>query len=162
MKMVRVTAMVAFILSLLLCFNTATNAFAQGGVNLDDPAQATDIDGAPHKLASKSPQWFRFDYYPFDDDGNHINKTITMVNAKGTGVSFDVWTPDHMLDWWDGNKPVGQGTISNVACDSNQSDSGVCQSTDLTWVGGFNRSATYYVRVFNDNDQPAVFILTIN
>lgn len=163
MKTFRMVAVGAVALGLMLGAGTVKIASAQGGVNLDDPAQATEIDGSPHTIPGKSALWFRFDYNPFDEDGNHISKAIALVNAKDRGVRFDVWTPDHVNDWWDGNKPVGQGTISNVTCDSNQpSDAGPCQSSDLTWIGGFNRGATYYVRVFNDNDQPAVFTLTIN
>jgi hypothetical protein len=121
MKTFRIVAMSALALGLMLGASKVKIASAQGGVNVDDPAQATEINGAPHTLPGKSALWFRFDYFPFDDDGNHIS------------------------------------------CDTNQpADAGPCQSPDLTWVGGFNRGATYYVRVFNDNDQPAVFTLTIN
>lgn len=163
MKEFRIVAISFLVVTVALAVSAATNAFAQDGVNLDDPAQATEIDGAPHTLPGKSALWFRFDYNPLDENGNHINRTIVMVNGKDKGVRFDIWTPDHMLDWWDGNKPVGQGTVSNVACDTNlPSDSGACQSSDLSWVGGFNRGATYYVRVVNDNNDPVVFTLAIN
>jgi hypothetical protein len=78
-------------------------------------------------------------------------------------LRFEVWTSDHMMDWWDGKKPVGQGTQNNVACDPNQTGSQtVCQSTDLTWVGSFNTGGVYFVRVVNANNSPVIFQLTIN
>ncbi len=128
----------------------------------DDPAQAIAFDAALHNLSAKSAMWFRFDYGPISTDARPV-KTILLVNGSRSGVRFEVWTPDHLNDWWDNQKPVGQGTVNNVDCETGKpSESGQCQSNDLTWIGSFNMGGTYYVRVINDNTQPATLQLTIN
>jgi len=67
------------------------------------------------------------------------------------------------VDWWNGNKPVGQGTVNNVACDTNlPSDTGQCQSTDLTWAGSFDVGGRYFVRVVNSNNSTVIFQLMID
>jgi hypothetical protein len=126
---------------------------------IDDPARAVPIDNLPHKIEANSATWFSFFYAPQDANNNRISNTIALVNAYNSGVRFEVWTGEHMLDWWDGKKPVGQGTANNVACDSS---AGPCQSTDLTWAGTFNTGGIYFVRVVNGNSNPVIFQLTIN
>ena len=130
--------------------------------NIDDPNKSVPIDNAPHSIAANSATWFRFDYTPLTDTGERIAKTVRLVNGNHSGVRFEVWTPDHVNDWWDNQKPVGRGTVYMSDCDSGQpSESGQCESSDLIWIGSFNIGATYCVRVVNDNWQPAVFTLTI-
>ena len=130
--------------------------------NIDDPNKSVPIDNAPHNIAANSATWFRFNYTPLTDTGEHIAKTVRLVNGNHSGVRFEVWTPDHVNDWWDNQKPVGRGTVYLLDCDTGEpSETGQCESPDLMWIGGFNTGATYYVRVVNDNRQPAVFTLTI-
>jgi hypothetical protein len=130
--------------------------------NIDDPNKSVPIDNAPHTIAANSATWFRFDYTPLTDNGERIVRTVRLVNGNHSGVRFEVWTPDHVNDWWDNQKPVGRGTVYMLDCDTGEpSESGECESPDLIWIGKFNIGATYYVRVVNDNPQPAVFTLTI-
>ena len=182
MKTFRITFAVLFAACLLLGLSTIAFASGQPVDNLtavsvppanvppppsvrtvDDPARAVPIDNLPHTIAANSATWFSFNYNPTDNNGNHIFTTITLVNGYNSGVRFEVWTAAHMLDWWNGNKPVGQGTVANVTCDPNQpAGQGPCQSTDLTWLGSFNVGGTYFVRVVNDSNQPVIFQLTIS
>lgn len=130
--------------------------------NIDDPNRSVAIDNAPHNIAANSATWFRFDYTPLTDTGARIAKTVRLLNGNHSGVRFEVWTPDHVNDWWDNQKPVGRGTVYMLDCDTGEpSESGQCESADLIWIGSFNVGATYYVRIVNDNPQPAVFTLTI-
>ncbi len=163
MKTFRIAVAFVFCLNVLLSFG-AMRAAAQGATaNMDDPAKAIDIDNALHTIAAKSPMWFRFDYTPVNENGDRIVKTVRLVYGNHSGVRFEVWTPDHVNDWWDNQKPIGRGTLDMVDCDTGQpSETGECQSNDLTWVGGFGSRGTYYVRVFNENNDPVVFTLTIN
>lgn len=129
---------------------------------IDDPARAVSIDNQPHLIAANSATWFSFNYGGTSLDPRPT-KVVSLVNGFKSGVRFEVWTADHMLDWWDGQKPIGQGTGGNVDCGTNQpSDNGTCQSNDLTWTGAFNTGGTYYVRVINDNNQPVTFQLVNN
>jgi hypothetical protein len=130
--------------------------------NVDDPNRSVPIDNNPHILAANSATWFRFDYNTVNDNGDRLTAEIHLVNGNQSGVRFEIWTPDRVNDWWDGNKPVGRGTVSMLDCDTGEpSESGGCPSPDLIWKGGFNTAATYYVRVVNDNSQPTGFTLTI-
>jgi hypothetical protein len=130
--------------------------------NIDDPNKSVPIDGVPHTIAANSATWFRFAYAPLNDNGGRVGKTVRLVNGNHSGVRFEVWTPDHVNDWWDNQKPVGRGTVYMLDCDTGEmSETGQCESPDLIWMGSFNTAATYYVRVVNDNRQPAVFTLTI-
>src|SRR5262249_8690212 len=78
--------------------------------------------------------------------------TITLVNGTNSGVSFDVFTPSQIGDWWD-EHPIGRGTPQAINCATGlPEDNGGCQANDLTWVGDFNDSGTYYVEVVNSTD----------
>ncbi len=133
---------------------------ALAAVNMDDPAKATPIDAAQHTVPANSGVWYRFDY-ALNDDGSRPTKLITLVNGNRSGVSFQVWTPDIISDWFD-NKPIGVGTPLPLDCDSGQvSGSGGCQSSNLTWQGAFGESGTYYVRVVNNSNSPVQVALTI-
>ena len=137
----------------------ASPAVAQ---NIDDPNRSIPVDGVSHSLAAHSATWFRFAYSRRNDNGERITRTVRLVNGNHSGVHFEVWTPDHVNDWWDNQKPVRRGTVYMLDCDTGEfSETGECESPDLIWIGSFNTDATYYVRVVNDNGQPAVFTLTI-
>lgn len=124
--------------------------------SVDNPSSAVAIDSAAHTLPAHSATWYSFDYTLPATQGDRLAKIVKLVGGKDSGVRVEVWTPDHVNDWWDNQKPVGQGTVYSVQCDTGQ-----CESNDLTWIGSFNMGGTYYVRVVNDNDHPTNFTLTI-
>jgi len=128
--------------------------------NMDDPARSTLINGQPISIPANSVMWFRFDYNG-NGDTPHTPVTIRLVNGNGSGVSFDVYSPEQMSDWWD-NTPVGKGTLQSVNCDTGLiSGNGGCKTSDLSWKGAFGSAGTYYVRVKNDNSSPVMALLTI-
>ncbi|CAG0946553.1 hypothetical protein ANRL1_03094 [Anaerolineae bacterium] len=116
--------------------------------NADDPNRAVYNDYQPHRLAARSATWFRFDYSTSDDLGDRLTTMIRLVNGNGSGVRFEVWTPDMLSEWWT-KQPVGRGTAASA------------DSADLVWKGGFSAGGAYYVRVINDNAITTTFLLTI-
>ena len=116
--------------------------------NADDPNRAVYNDNQPHRLAARSATWFRFDYSTSNDLGDRLTTMVRLVNGNGSGVRFEVWTPDMLSEWWT-KQPVGRGTASSD------------DSADLVWRGGFSAGGAYYVRVINDNTITTTFLLTI-
>jgi hypothetical protein len=130
--------------------------------NVDDPNRSILIDGLPHILAANSATWFRFNYYRSAEAGTRL-KDVRLINGNGSGVRFEVWPPNHVNDWWDGNKPVGRGTVYMLDCDTHEySEYGDCPSPDLIWMGSFRFDDYIYIRVVNDNPQPTYFTLQKN
>ena len=104
--------------------------------------------------------WFSFNYAGTDTNP-HPDVTITLVNGTGSGVNFQVWTPENLNQWWN-NTPVGQGTADSVNCNVGGAAANTgCQSSDLTWTGAFGETGLFYVRVVNSNNAPMNFDLTI-
>ena len=125
--------------------------------NQDDPGRAAYIDNLPHQLAAGAATWYRFDY----DATDRPVRTVKLLYGNGSGVRFDVYTPDRLGNWWE-NKPVGRGTVYMIDCVTGEdSETGECQSPDLKWMGKFIISWTVYVRVVNGNGFPAMFTLTV-
>jgi hypothetical protein len=121
-----------------------------------DPGHATVIDNQGHMIPANSSLWYRFNYA-----GDRSAITVTLANGTNSGLGFNVFTPAQVGDWWD-EKPVGRGTAQTVNCDTGQPDeSGGCQAYDLSWIGDFNASGTYYVQVVNNNANPMTAQLTI-
>ena len=133
---------------------TGPNASTQPPANVDDPAKAVTIDGSSKTIAANSVQWYSFNY-GLNDDGSRPTRLLTLVNGNQSGVSFQVYSPDLLNDWWQ-NTPTGAGTPGMVACDT-----GTCTSNDLTWLGAFGAPGTYYVRVINSTNNPFNAMLTI-
>ncbi|MCL4394097.1 MAG: hypothetical protein M1482_04705, partial [Chloroflexi bacterium] len=111
--------------------------------NMDDPAQAVTIDGAPATIPGDSARWFKFFY--LTDYNKPPFVTIRMLYGVMTGLEFEVYAPERLGSWWD-FPPNGHGTTEIVACPS-----GKCATKDLTWGGAFGATGTYYVRVVNPN-----------
>jgi len=114
--------------------------------NMDDPNRATYMDNQPHRLAARTAVWYLFDYGTTNDLGDRLTASIRLINGKDTGVRFEVWTPESLVEWWT-KQPVGRGTVSPA------------DSADLSWRGGFSAGGTYLVRVVNDTDFTQTFLL---
>jgi len=128
----------------------------------DIPATAQYIDGQMHSVPANGALWYKFDYSAArDEDGHRDTRTLTMPNATGTGLGFEVYTPAQISDWWEQN-PVGQGTAQVIlSSDGQPADNGDALSQDLTWKGGFQDSGAYYVRVTNSTMSPLQFALNV-
>jgi hypothetical protein len=134
---------------------TGVSASAQPTTTTDDPNKAVALNGTQQTIPADSAMWFSFDYTVDTDSGVHPVKTITLVNGSASGLSFQVYSPDLLNDWWQ-NTPIGVGTSQMIP-----SESGMVQSPDLTWSGAFGGSGTYYVRVINNTNSPIPAVLTI-
>ncbi len=139
---------------------TGPAASAQPGPNTDDPAQAVAIDGSQKSIPANSAQWYSFNY-TINTDGSgstvHPIVQIQLANGNASGLSFEVFSPENIGDWWQ-NVPTGSGTATMVAAP----DSGMTASPDLNWSGAFGASGTYYVRVWNGNSTATPATLTIS
>lgn len=154
MKMFRITSAIALAVTALLSLGVMTTA-AQG------PIAVAYLDNQSHTLQANSSALYRFDYAVDNTNGTRPITTIRLVNGTLGGLAFEVWTPDTVADMAD-NNPVGRGTPAAIDCSTGEvSGSGGCQSPDLTWSGAFGTSATYYVRVINNNDSSANYQLMI-
>lgn len=128
-------------------------------VAVDDPNKSGTVDGLIHALPPKSATWYRFGYGADPNTGKRPIVTITLVNAKDSGVRFEVYAPENINNWWN-NNPTGRGTVQMVDCATGEpSESGECQSHDLVWKGAFGAGGTYFVRVVNDNSVQSVYLL---
>jgi hypothetical protein len=134
---------------------TGPSASAQPAPTTDDPSKAVALNGSQQTIPANSAMWFSFDYAINTDSGVHPVDTITLVNGVASGLSFQIYSPEILGDWWQ-NTPIGVGTSEMVA-----SESGMVQSPDLTWTGAFGASGTYYVRVINNTGSPIPATLTI-
>lgn len=121
-----------------------------------DPGHAMVLDNQGHTIPANSSLWYRFNYA-----GDRSAITITLLNGTNSGLGFNVFTPAQVGDWWD-EKPVGRGTAQTVNCDTGlPEESGGCQAYDLSWIGDFNASGTYYVQLVNNNSNATTAQLTI-
>lgn len=128
----------------------------------DIPATARYIDGQPQSVAANASLWYKFDYDATRDDaGQRATVKVTMPNATGSGLGFEVYTPAQIADWWE-QKPVGQGTGEQIdSATGEPATDGDAQSNDLTWVGRFVDNSTIYVRVTNANAYAMDFTLNL-
>lgn len=129
----------------------------------DIPATARYVDGQTHSIGANASLWYKFDYSAArDEDGHRDLATLTMVNANHTGLGFQVFTPAQIANWWQ-QTPVGQGTPQEIRSSDNvPATYGDAQSTNLSWVGSFVDTGTYYVRVTNINSSPMDFVLNLH
>ncbi len=128
---------------------------AQPGPNTDDPNKAVALNGASQTVPANSAMWFSFNYAVNTDTGARPVQTITLANGTASGLSFQVYSPDLLNNWWQ-NAPIGSGTTEMVA-----GENGMAPSADLTWTGAFGGSGTYYVRVINNSANAIPAVLTI-
>ena len=135
----------------------------------DSPAGAVYIDNLAHMVPVDKSAWYRFDYQSNTRAQDRTPIYLTLVNGNNSGVEMDVYTFDQVNDTlldqienWRAEVPVGRGTAQHYDCDNHiPRPSGDCVSNDLTWVGTFAESGTYFVRIRNTNLYPTSFTLNI-
>ncbi|MBI5301987.1 MAG: hypothetical protein HY868_07605 [Chloroflexi bacterium] len=158
MKMIR---MIAWSVLVLILSGLGARLVAAQGPDGMNPSTVPYIDNQPHPLAANASQWYRFDYGKSTDTGERAVATVRLVNGNNSGVVFEVWPPETVGNTTD-NKPVGKGTAMMIDCATGKpSEQGECQTTDLSWSGGFGASGSYFVRVINKNNNPVSFTLTV-
>ncbi len=139
----------------LVALTSALPASAAASVN-NTPNAAAFIDNATHSIPANGTLWYKFDYA-----GDRSQIIITLANGTNSGAGFNVFTPDQIGDWWE-TAPIGRGTGQAINCNTGApQDSGACQANDSTWVGEFPTSGTYYVELFNNNNNAYNAQLTI-
>ena len=139
---------------------TGPAASAQPGPNTDDPAKAVALDGKQQTIPANSAQWYSFNYtINTDGSGSTVHPTVQIQLANGnvSGLSFEIFSPENIGDWWN-NTPTGTGSPMMVPGD----DGSMTQSTNLNWSGAFGASGTYYVRVWNSNSAATPATLMIS
>lgn len=155
MKTLKLTLVVTCLLALVLALGAMT-ASAAGEQNAT-PAGAPYIDNQAHAIDAKASLWYRFDYV-LGTKGEREPITLKLVQGNKSGVGFEIYEPQDMPIFWEEeyHPVIGRGTASSQACDA-----GRCPSDDLTWVGAFSASGTYYVRIVNKNSSATTALLTI-
>lgn len=132
---------------------------AAAGTNVDDPAKAVAIASQAQSVPANSVQWYKFDYTSLGQTFPRPTVTIRMLNAIPSGATFEVYSPENLAGTWYLNPPVGRGTEQFVL-DCTNADTTVnlgnthCDTTNLSWTGGFGLDGTYYVRVINNSNTP--------
>lgn len=150
-------------------------AVARGGTSAED---ALPVTGAWQRLEPDQTIWYAFDYSVTrketvkhqNDEDKEVEKKYELqsprimlkMDAKPLyGTSFTVWTPGRLREWQaqqldagkdekrDVVQPIGAGTHDEHA------------NCDCSWVGEFNESGTYYVRVHNDSLEPSSHVLMV-
>lgn len=135
MKMLRWLVPLALI-ALVLSVGAAAVSAATG-----TPVGAPYVDNSTHSIAPSTSTWYRFEYA-----GDHSQVTVSLVNAKGTGVGFEVYTPTQMNKWWD-TDPIGVGSP---------------QDNDLVWNGNSHEGGTWSILVINKNPGTTTYQLVVN
>lgn len=163
-KTLGAVAAVAVLLSLSI-----TSVSAVPGAPNDSPAGADYIDNQTHTVPVSKSLWYRFDYRSNLPASERTLIYLTLVNGNNSGVEFNVYTFDQVnddlrdgIENWRQQVPVGRGTAQRFNCGSvTPRANGDCASNDLTWVGAFATSGTYFVQVRNTNPTPSSFTLKI-
>ena len=152
-KTIRLATLLLAAVALALTVSALPAAAAPGNTF---PGGSSSIDNQTHSVPANAALWYSFNYA-----GDRSAITLTLVNGTKSGVGFDVFTPGQIGDWWDAT-PIGRGTPQALNCSSGlPQEGGACQANDLTWVGNFPASGTYYVEVVNNDDSAMNFQLTI-
>lgn len=145
----------------------ATTAFA--APNPIQPGYSPETAAAPtagaKMIAANSWQWYIFEVQiPVGKDGDANKTTVdaNLTNLNGT-TNFQVWTPDNVRQWRDGEKvtPLGESTENKL--DDKQSDitAGLVSVPLHFWQGGFTDPGFFYLIVMNSTDQPATYSLSV-
>jgi hypothetical protein len=154
--------------ALLLTVSVLSVAAAPNVPN-DSPAGANYIDNAQHTVAVSKSAWYRFDYQTNLRASDRTPIYLTLVNGNDSGVEMSIYTFDQVNDDladstenWRAENPVGRGTAARYNCSNHiPRANGDCVSNDLTWVGTFANSGSYYVRIRNTNLAPSNFTLKV-
>jgi len=125
------------------------------------PGAAVYISGQPQTIPGDTSVWLKFNYNANrDDQTGRTPIYLTLVNGTNSGVDFNVYTPDQIADWWE-NQPIGRGTAQHLDENGIPNENGENLSPDLTWVGKFAGSGTYYVELKNTNADPMTTTLMV-
>ncbi len=76
----------------------------------DDPYHAAPLDGQLHALPGNSATWYKFDYGIAGNFQYRPRVGLRLVGAAGTGVGFEIWSPETLPEWWL-RHPVGRGSL---------------------------------------------------
>lgn len=141
MKTMKIAGAILLVLALLSLGAIAVSAAGPAGTS---PAAAPFLDNQSHTIPANGDGWFKFNYN-LNSDGTVPVTNIVLVNGAGSGLNFEVWTPQGVTDTVN-NTPIGRGSTS-------------INGNDLNWTGGFGSAGTYFVHVINSNasDTPAMF-----
>jgi hypothetical protein len=120
------------------------------------PGGAAYIDNQSHTIPANTALWYRFDY-----TGHRTPILVTLLNGMNSGLDFEVYTPAQVSDWWQ-IPPIGRGTPTPLSCQTMKPRVyGGCQGRDLRWMGDFDATGTYYVRVINHTGSDLIMQLMI-
>lgn len=126
----------------------------------DIPATAANITSAAQTVSANGSLWYKFYYNANrDDQSGRTPAYVTLPNGALNGLGFEIFTPSQVGAWWD-TAPIGRGTAQLLNNNGLPNATGPNSSPDLTWVGKFGESGTYYVRVTNSNNAPVMFTLS--
>lgn len=121
----------------------SVGAFSAGAAG-SDPVGAPYVDNATHSIGANLSTWYRFEYA-----GDHSQILIKLVDAVHDGVdhglSFQVYTPSQMQDWWK-HDGIGAGNV---------------KGDDLIWTGNAHENGTWWIKVTNINPAPMTFNLVV-
>jgi hypothetical protein len=145
------------------------HASAATTVPNNSPAGAVFIDNQMHTVPVEQSLWYRFNYYASKRASERTPIYLTLVNGNHSGIEMSVYTFDQVnddladrIENWRNQDPVGRGTPQRYSCSNHiPRANGDCVSNDLTWVGTFATSGTYFVRIRNTNPYPTNFVLTV-
>lgn len=110
------------------------------------------VDDRRRVIPPKADLWFKFNY-----GGDKSQIVVRIPDAKLSNISFKVYTSEQAQNYESEDKYIGVGSPPRVSCDS-----GPCDSNELSWSGSFGQSGVYYLRVTNDSDKYANFILVVS
>ncbi len=110
------------------------------------------VDDHRRVIPPKADLWFKFDY-----GGDKSQITVRIPDAKLSMIEFKVYTSEQTQNYEREDKFIGVGSPPRVTCDS-----GSCDSNELSWYGSFGQSGTYYLRVTNNSDKYANFVLIVS
>ncbi len=109
-------------------------------------------------LAPGEARWYTFKY-DYDDSDSPSDAIAVLDMTMPESVSFEVWTPDTVREWVNGDEYNAIGAGTNVKID-NDDDSDL-NLNRLQWVGGSKASGQYFIVVENETDQAATFTLAV-
>lgn len=155
--------------ALLLTLGVMTAAAATDVPN-DSPAGAAFIDNQMHTVPMEKSLWYRFNYNTSTRPADRTPIYLTLVNGNNSGVEMSIYTFDQVnddladgIENWRNEQPTGRGTAQRLSCaNRTPRPNGDCVSNDLTWVGTFANSGTYFVRIRNTNPNPSNFTLLVS
>ncbi len=122
---------------ILLFFVCAFFIAAAPNVQASGPDNALAPNGAAQSIAAHSALWYKFDV----GGGKHA-ASITLDADSGDTLQLNIYTPEQIANWQNGDALVALGTGS---AQSNHT---------LGWYGELNQAGTYYAIVTNNSDAP--------